>query len=107
MKDCWNRLETAGADVESTIESLAADISSDWADDVSAGHCVGYHPGDATLLPGSVGGTFGDHTLPLGCLILNSSDVTSAPVDVTSAPVDVTSAAVNVTLARGCIGRLN
>ncbi|PLW26198.1 hypothetical protein PCASD_23664 [Puccinia coronata f. sp. avenae] len=100
VKDCQSQLKTASADVESTIESLAADGSSDWPDDVSAGYCVGYHPGDSTSLPGSVGETFGNVKSLLGCLILSRSDVTSAPIDVTS---DI----VNATSAGSCIGRLN
>jgi hypothetical protein len=100
VKDCQSRLKTASADVESTIESLAADGSLDWPDDVSAGYCVGYHPGDSTSLPGSVGGTFGNVKSLLGCLILSRGDVTSAPIDVTSDVVDATSAG-------SCIGRLN
>jgi hypothetical protein len=64
-----------------------------WADDVSAGHHVGYHPADATLPVGCVGGTLGDLTLPLRCLQSDSGDVTSSLVD--------------VTLARHYIGCLN
>ncbi|PLW44901.1 hypothetical protein PCASD_09118 [Puccinia coronata f. sp. avenae] len=107
VKDCQSQLKTASADVESTIESLAADGSSDWPDDVSAGYCVGYHPGNSTSLPGSIGGTFGNVKSPLGCLISSRSNVKSAPVDVTSAPIDVTSDVVDATSAGSCIGRLN
>jgi hypothetical protein len=84
VRDCQRRCKSAGAGIESTIDSLAANTSLHWADDVLAGHHVGYHPADATSPVGCVGGTLGDLASPLRCLQSDSGNVTSALVDVTS-----------------------
>jgi hypothetical protein len=73
VRDRQSRCKITGAGIELAIISLAANTSSHWADDVSAGHHFGYHPADATSPVGCIGETVGNLTSPQPSLILDSS----------------------------------